>query len=318
MMCPKPTGLPRRQSAQLPACGLGQQCREPYRRGFTLVELLVVIAAVGILVTLLLPALSGSRKRAYDTVCRSNLRQLGIALANYTADFKAYPVFCDALSGGSTLNCWPELLEPYSGATWDLNLVKGQTDDKGRLYLCPAYARTVPLYSFPIGGDWSGGHSLGAYAYNWHGVWGPRVLARFLGLGGVDDPSARGILPPTRDSEVLRPSLMIAITDAPLSAASDDSVYGWTDFSEGTGFYDYEFESGQVLSGEARGFDAPSRQNLLSAIRARHSGRWNVVFCDGHVQAHKTRELFDWRDDAVLSLRNKDNLPHRELQSDPP
>ena len=48
----------------------------PRRRGFTLVELLVVIGIVALLLSLLLPVLRGSRKASRDVVCKSNLRQL--------------------------------------------------------------------------------------------------------------------------------------------------------------------------------------------------------------------------------------------------
>ncbi len=54
--------------------------------GFTLVELLVVIAVIAILAALLLPALAKAKASAQSAACKSNLRQLGIALTIYLGD----------------------------------------------------------------------------------------------------------------------------------------------------------------------------------------------------------------------------------------
>ena len=66
--------------------------------GFTLVELLVVIAMIGILVALLLPAINSAREAARRTQCISHLKQQGLAIANYESTQRAYP------TGRETMN----------------------------------------------------------------------------------------------------------------------------------------------------------------------------------------------------------------------
>lgn len=70
----------------------GREDSRPMRRGFTLVELLIVIAIIGTLMALLLPAVNAARARARALQCSNNLSQLGKATINYTSSDKGvYP-----------------------------------------------------------------------------------------------------------------------------------------------------------------------------------------------------------------------------------
>ncbi|MEM8681651.1 MAG: DUF1559 domain-containing protein, partial [Planctomycetota bacterium] len=70
---------------------VGGRTRPTLRSAFTLVELLVVIAIIGILVSLLLPAVNASRNAARKIACASNLRQVGLAVINYEQAQKHMP-----------------------------------------------------------------------------------------------------------------------------------------------------------------------------------------------------------------------------------
>lgn len=87
------------------------------RRGFTIIELLVVITIIGILAALLFPVFARVREKGHSTSCASNLRQIGMATAMYADDYDGrYPPRFVVIGEIS----WWNLVDPWSGdeAVW--------------------------------------------------------------------------------------------------------------------------------------------------------------------------------------------------------
>jgi prepilin-type N-terminal cleavage/methylation domain-containing protein len=77
------------------------------RKGFTLIELLVVIAIIAILAGMLLPALSKAKDKGHMAVCRSNLKQLSLAMIMYTGDYE------DKMPGTASQGAFVPMVEDW-------------------------------------------------------------------------------------------------------------------------------------------------------------------------------------------------------------
>jgi prepilin-type N-terminal cleavage/methylation domain-containing protein/prepilin-type processing-associated H-X9-DG protein len=83
--------------------------------GFTLIELLIVIAIISILATILFPVFGRARENARRAGCQSNLKQLGLGVAQYMQDYDStYPRWQYAYTSGTTQATWDVVVFPYT------------------------------------------------------------------------------------------------------------------------------------------------------------------------------------------------------------
>lgn len=144
--------------------------------GFTLIEVLLVVALISLLISILLPALSKARHAAQTAVCAANLSLIYTSTVSYTT---------------SNRNLLPSALSWVSGKWWDINAVRNGTlyAEMGKnegAYICPVFPQTKSWWTTNYNGDnyttkstIAFTYSLNEYAGNsWKGQNGVRSINR--------------------------------------------------------------------------------------------------------------------------------------------
>ncbi len=141
------------------------------RAAFTLIELLVTLAVIGVLASLLMPALSGARKKADSTRCISNLRQLGIAARVYADENEGrLPLVAD--SAQSQTNA-------AGGKPAIQQVLASHVGGNRNVFKCP--------------GDKGGVFERDGSSYEWNASLNGRILHR-IGLDRPDGNSTKTFL----------------------------------------------------------------------------------------------------------------------------
>lgn len=115
---------------------------EMKKKGFTLIELLVVVAIIAILAAMLLPALSKAREKARQSVCMSNLKQLGVAELIYAQDYDGWVT---ANGTADTERRWTRVLSTH-GYLPKVSDSIPLSSGKPSILVCPSYYPKVYYY----------------------------------------------------------------------------------------------------------------------------------------------------------------------------
>jgi prepilin-type N-terminal cleavage/methylation domain-containing protein len=175
------------------------------RKGFTIIELLVVVAIIVILAGILFPAFAAARRAAYSAACLSNLKQIGLANSMYIQDYdEAFPVACnqiDRVLGKAQLTNpigQPPLQQPFeppylwtvltpyvkNAALWRCPADQGFSVPGTTVSFKPnAYALTGSSYNYNTDLAWFRTSSLAADPNERIGYWAPLTLASIQKAG---------------------------------------------------------------------------------------------------------------------------------------
>ena len=300
-------------------CRLAQRHRLP-RRGFTLVELLVVISIIAILVSLLLPALAAARQAADSVACLSNERELGQGVLEYQADYQGNRCNLGLVAqsnpgwpGWAQEVAWLRLYGPYVAPNitmgswpWNPAQLPAFTAPVSTALICPSTTIEAPqngsfgqlayyggnldkTWQTAVGPDWN--HTAfynGSYAYNGYllesTVAGQQFSAPILNnqnnVAGSPWP-----LHAVQSDHTDIPLFVDSIT-ATTYPHNIQQPAPATDFSQSAA-------NSNCLYTYIEQAENPPTQGLTCDAMPRHGDGVNVVFLDGHADHVSIPKLWD-------------------------
>jgi prepilin-type N-terminal cleavage/methylation domain-containing protein/prepilin-type processing-associated H-X9-DG protein len=315
--------------------GRPYQRRLALRSGFTLIELLVVIAIIAILIALLLPAVQATREQARRAACTNNLKQIGLALANYTDRHGALP---PGYQSNYSVNLQREIGPGWGWASMILpdleqqplhNTIRfeGNLPDPSastarltslNVFTCPSdqmprtwtasdsetwlFMGVVYSASNPIC-DVAGSNYVGVFGIGEPGVNGEGVFYRgsFVRLASITDGLSQTICVGER-SENLNINRGMATWAGAVPGANLWSCAP-NPFDTDGGTCVREDGSGMILGHTGEGHGPGDPMGDVNQFCSRHGKGCFFLYCDGHVRY--LRNEMNYKVYVALSTRNR-------------